>query len=341
MKSNLIITSTEGMSNFDWLNFRTKGLGASDVPAVLGFSEYESPMSKFDEKISLIPKRKFENLAMFLGKQAEDKNAEMWEYWDGTVEGMINNYYLGNKVRRCRRMNAYVQNPKYEWLFVSLDRVINKHVYKGKQYGEGSLELKNLSSYEAQKWEGGIPLKHLLQVQTQMAVCEFEYGELAVKLDDRNYTVYPFEKNKAICEQIIDQTHDFWQRVKQARQIQTQLFNAKQNFNQRLVEDLEGQLQQLEPEPTGDDSVSDFLSEKYKKALPISREGTPEQLQWAKEHVKAKEAFKQIEFRKNELENRLKVSMKNVEVLNFGKDGKVSWANTVKGNRIFRNQIKN
>ena len=117
---------------------------------------------------------------MFLGKQAEDKNAEMWEYWDGSVEGMIKNFYSGNKVRRCRRLNAYVQNPKYKWLFVSLDRVINKHTWKGVEFGEGTLELKNLSSYEADKWEGGIPLKHLLQVQTQMAVCEFDYGELAV-----------------------------------------------------------------------------------------------------------------------------------------------------------------
>lgn len=340
MKSNLIITSTEGMSNRDWLNFRTRGLGASDVPSVLGFSEYESPMSKFDEKISLTPKQKFENFAMFMGKKAEDVNAEMWEYWDGTVEGMMANFYSGKKIRRCRRMNAYVQNPKYEWLFVSLDRVINKHVYKGKQYGEGSLELKNLSSYEAEKWEGGIPLKHLLQVQTQMTVCEFEYGELAVKLDDRNYTVYPFEKNKSISEQIIDQTHDFWQRVQKARQIQTQLFNAKQNFNQRLVEDLEGQLQQLEPEPTGEDCVSDFLSEKYKKALPISREGTPEQLEWAKEHIKTKETLKQIENRKNELENRLKNSMKTVEVLSFGKEGKISWSNATNGSRIFRNKVQ-
>ena len=341
MKSSLIITPIEGWSNRQWLQFRTRGLGASDVPSVLGFSEYESPMSKFDEKISLTPKPKFENFAMFMGKRAESGNAEMWEYWDGSVEGMMANYYSGNKIRRCRRMNAYIQNPKYEWLFVSLDRVINKHVYKGKSFGEGSLELKNLSSYEAQKWEGGIPLKHLIQVQTQMAVCEFDYGELSVKLDDRDFTVYPFEKNKAICEQIIDQTHDFWfDRVIPARKIQTQLFNAKQNFNQRLVEELEAQLQELEPEPTGDDSVSDFLSAKYKKALPISREGTPEQLEWAKEHIKAKDALKQIEFRKNELENRLKNSMKEVEVLTFGKDGAVHWSNSVNGNRIFRNRIK-
>ena len=339
MNKNLIITPTTEMTNQAWLSFRTRGLGASDVPAVLGFSEYESPMSKFDEKTTLSPKPKFENLAMFLGKQAEDKNAEMWEYWDGSVEGMIKNFYSENKVRRCRRLNAYVQNPKYKWLFVSLDRVINKHTWKGVEFGEGTLELKNLSSYEADKWEGGIPLKHLLQVQTQMAVCEFDYGELAVKLDDRNYTVYQFEKNREICEQIINQNHDFWQRVEKAREIQTQIFVAKKDFNLRKVEDLEAQLQELEPEPTGDDCISDFLSEKYKKALPISREGTPEQLELAKKHSKAKEELKKAEFRKNELENKLKSSMKEVEVLTFGNLGKVSWSNSKKG-RIFKNGLK-
>ena len=340
MNKNLIITTTKSMNNKDWLQFRTRGLGASEIGAVLGFSEYCSPMQKFDEKITLIPKPRFENLSMFLGKQAEDKNAEMWEYWDGSVEGMISNYYSGTKVRRCRKINAYVQNPKYDWLFVSLDRIINKHTIKGKSFGEGALELKNLSSYEVQKWEEGIPTSHLLQVQTQMAVCEFEYGELAVKLDDRNYTVYPFEKNKAICEQIIDQTHDFWQRVKQARQIQTQLFNAKQNFNQRLVEDLEGQLQQLEPEPDGSDAVSDFLSAKYKKAISGERQGTSEELEWATKHAKKKAELKLVEQEVKEQENRLKNAMKEAEILNFGKEGKIHWANSTNGSRIFRNKIK-
>ena len=339
MKSSLTVISTEGMSNRDWLNFRTRGLGASDIGAVLGFSDYCSPMQKFDEKISLTPKSKFENLAMFLGKRAENLNAEMWEYWDGSIEGMMLNYYSGRKVRRCRRINAYVQNPKYDWLFVSLDRIINKHVDKGRSFGEGALELKNLSSYEVQKWEEGIPTSHLLQVQTQMLVCEFDYGELAVKQDDRNYTVYPFEKNKEICEQIVEQTHYFWQNVKEARKIQTQIFHAKQNFNQRLVEDLEYRLQELEPEPTGDDSVSDFLSEKYKKGVSGLRKGTPEELEWAKIHSQKKEEMKELEKNVREVENFLKNSMKEFEVIDFGKDGKVHWTNTKTG-RMFRNLIK-
>ena len=340
MNRNLIITSTEGMSNRDWLQFRTRGLGASDVPAVLNFCEYTSGMQKFDEKISLNPKPKFENFAMFMGKRAEDVNAEMWEYWDGTMEGMMANYYSGRKVRRCRRMNAYVQNPKYKWLFVSLDRVINKHINKRIEYGEGALELKNLSFYESEKWESGIPLKHLLQVQTQMLVCEFEYGELAIKLDDRNYEVYPFEKNKAICEQIIEQTHDFWLKVEEARKIQTQIFHAKNNFNLRLVEELEAKLQELEPEPDGSDALSEFLSEKYKKGTVAQREGTVQELEWAKTHIEKKEELKALSKQVKEAENKIKNSMKNVEVLNFGKQGKVHWSNTKTGSRVFRNKIK-
>lgn len=341
MNRNLIFTSTEGMSNRDWLQFRTRGLGASEIGAVLGFSEYCSPMQKFDEKTTLTPKPRFENLAMFLGKQAEEKNAEMWEYWDGSVEGMISNYYSGTKVRRCRKINGYVQNPKYPWLFVSFDRIINKHIFKGKKFGEGALELKNLSSYEVQKWEEGIPTTYLLQVQDQMLVGEFEYGELAVKQDDRSYIVYPFEKNKAICEQIIDQTHDFWyNRVVPARKIQTQIFNAKQNYNQRLVEDLEGQLQQLEPEPDGTDAVSDFLSYKYKKGLLPERTGTKEELKWALTHLEKKEALKIVQRELLEAENKIKYSMKEVEILNFGIEGKVYWSNTKTGSRIFRNKLK-
>ena len=339
MRSDLIVTTTEGMSHKDWLHFRTRGLGASDIGAVLGFSDYCSPMQKFDEKISLIPKPKFENLAMFLGKRAENLNAEMWEYWDGSVEGMMKNFYAGTKVRRCRRINAYIQNPKYDWLFVSLDRIINKHVDKGRSFGEGALELKNLSSYEVQKWEEGIPTSHLLQVQTQMLVCEFDYGELAVKQDDRNYTVYPFEKNKEICEQIVEQTQDFWQNVKEARKIQTQIFHAKQNFNQRLIEDLEYRLQELEPEPTGDDSVSDFLSEKYRKGVRGEREGNEIELLLAKTHAEKKAELKEVEHQLREAENKLKNSMKDTEVLNFGKEGKIYWTNTKIGNRVFRNKI--
>ena len=39
------------------------------------------------------------------------------------------------------------------------------------------------------------------------------------------------------------------------------------------------------------------------------------------------------------IQNKIKNSMKDVEVLNFGKDGKIFWTNSKTGSRIFRNKI--
>ena len=52
-----------------------------------------------------------------------------------------------------------------------------------------------------------------------------------------------------------------------------------------------------------------------------------------------KEEMKALEKNVREVENFLKNSMKEFEVLDFGKEGKVHWTNTKTG-RMFRNLIK-
>ena len=49
--------------------------------------------------------------------------------------------------------------------------------------------------------------------------------------------------------------------------------------------------------------------------------------------------MKALEKNVREVENFLKNSMKEFEILDFGKDGKVHWANSTNGNRVFRNKI--
>lgn len=116
------------MSQDDWLSYRYSGIGASEVGTIMGLDDYKSSIELYYEKIGQGSRYTLENLAMFLGKEQEDFIASIWQHWDGTVEGMIANYRAGKIVRRCQRVNAYVRNPKYPWLFVSLDRKINKHI---------------------------------------------------------------------------------------------------------------------------------------------------------------------------------------------------------------------
>lgn len=339
MNKNLILHSTVGMSREDWLKYRRTGIGASEVGTVMGLSPYKSSIQLFYEKIGEM-QEDVENIYTFMGKEQEDFIADLWQYWDPLEpsEGvMIQNYRAGKIVRKCQRVRAYVRNPQYPWLFVSLDRKINKHA--GRE--EGVLEIKTIGGYEANKWESGIPISHIVQVQQQILVCGVRYGEMAVLQDGRNYFVYPFDYNATICKQIIFKTRDFWERVVAARGVITRRFEAQRNFNMRVVQECDAELQRLEPEPDGTQAYANFLKQKYRIAVPGERSGNDQQLERARSHVKISEKIKKLEGQRLLLENQLKADLKDgADCLTFGDAGKVSWKADAGGNRRFVNRVK-
>lgn len=337
MKSHLKLVSTVNMSPEDWLRYRKRGIGASEIAAVMGLSQYKSSIELFYDKIGEELGYSTESIAAFLGHEQESLLAKMWEYWDGSKEGMIANYRSGNKVRRCQRVNAYVNNPNIPWLFVSLDRKINKHDDKE----EGTLELKTIGGYEADKWTEGIPPSHVVQVQTQMAVCEFEYGELATLRDNRDFYVLPFEHHPSIIENIIHTTKEFWDRVEEGRSIVTQRYEAQRTFRQKDVEELSAQLMQLEPPADGSDAYTSFMKKKYNIAEPGERLGTPEQLVIAQQHKIICNQIKTLEESRELFANQLRgVFRDQFDKLDFGDDGFVSWKGNKNGVRTFLNKVK-
>lgn len=338
MKSSLIISSTAGMTTEDWLMFRKRGIGASETGKIMGLSEYGSSMEVFQEKTGQGLDFRVENIAMFMGKYDEDKVADLWTYWEGTEESMIRNYQLKKRVRKMRRINAYVQNPRWPWLFVSLDRIINKA--SGRNGEEGTLELKTINGWNADKWIAGIPPEYLIQLQTQMGVCEFTHGELAILKDGRHFEVFPFEFMPHVFENIVHTTHEFWERVEKARMILTQRYEAQKNFNMKAVEELTAELHELEPEPDASRGFENFLKEKYTIGNAGERSGTIIELEAAKEHKKLKEQIKLIEANIRDKENYLKNQMREIEVLTFGEDGRVNWKNNKNGVRVFDNRVK-
>ena len=341
-QSKLIYTSTEGMSNEDWLRFRKRGIGASEVGAIMGLSQYKSNVELFYEKIGQGLGYTVENIRMYFGKEYENPIARMWEFWGGNEASLIENTRLNRKVRRMQRVKAYIQNPKYPHLFVSLDRRINKHIdpETGKERGNGALEIKTLSEWESKKWEAGVPPSHVVQVQTQLLVTGWDYGELAIQTDFGSFMVYPFEKHTGVCKEIVKQTTEFWKRVERARVLLTQQYEYQKNFNTRKVREVEAELQRLEPSPDASDGLANFLKEKYRNADATSeRLGTLEELAIAQEHAKYKEQQKKLNEKLQFCENSLKTSMKLIERLTFPQEGFVSWKNDASGSRRFVNKV--
>lgn len=335
MKSHLTLVSTLDMDRETWLAYRYSGLGASEVPPVLGWDDFMSSIELYYLKIGDTRRLDTENIYQFMGRQHEDLIADLWTYWDGDEESMITNCRAGNVVRKCTRVNAFVRNPKYPWLYVSLDRRINKH---GKR-DEGTLEIKNIGGWEMDKWEFGLPPKFLIQVNTQMAVCEFLYGELAMLEDGRRFHVLPFDVSDTIVGDIMKRTKEFWDRVVAGRKLVNEKYDAMLKYNQKRVQECEYEIDKLAPEPDGSPAYLDYLKKRFNNPSLHERRGLATELSIARRHLKLVEKIKAIEADKREAEAELKLCMKETQILDFGNDGRVYWTVQQKGGRVFRNKL--
>lgn len=366
----LILTSTVGMSREDWLSFRKPithvkelfpnlkfvqslkeyetlqeffageywkqfffpCIGGSEIASVKGLNPYKSVIELFYEKVGVKPTYDIDNVAMFWGRELEEQIAEKWQYWDGDPDTQIENYTKQNVIRRCRRLNAYVQNKKFPWIFISLDRVINKAA--GKE--EGSLECKTISGYAADMWENGIPPMYVAQLQTQLAVCGFDHGEIALLKDGRHFDVLPFDRSEGIINALVEASREFFELVKKGVALYALYLTCPDEAKRPY---LLAEIDKLAPEPDGSPAYEKYLNTRYKDE-GIELPGGLDELEAARDYMYYNRALKALEEEKTLASNKLKAFMKEANRIDFNENGYVSWKENAKGTRSISVKVK-
>ena len=74
-----ILVDTEGLSNEEWLKWRKKGLGGSDIAAILGISKWSSAIDIWLQKTNQKYDAVVENEAMTWGKILESVIREQFK----------------------------------------------------------------------------------------------------------------------------------------------------------------------------------------------------------------------------------------------------------------------
>lgn len=321
-----------------WEEFLFPVIGASEVATILGLNPYKSSIELFFEKSGPKQVFDFDNVAMFWGRELEEQIANKWQYWDGTPEGMIENFANKNILRKCRRLNAYVQNKQFPWLFVSLDRVINKTKTEQEVIDEGSLECKTISGFSANMWEGGIPIMYVAQLQAQLIACEFTFGEIAILKDGRYFEVYPFDRSQEIVDRIIKDSKEFFDIVKEgAANWLLHQFAPTDELKQIHY----ARIEEIAPEPDGSEAYKNYLSDTYKTDKGEGITGGIVELELAKEYKYFAARIKDFETLQLERSNKLKAVMKDSPKLDFGEAGSATWKVDGRGTRSFRVNVKN
>lgn len=185
-----------------WLEHRTKGVGGSDMSAILGISNYATPLDIWLSKTGRNNPEKLDSWAIRKGNSLE-KDLRQWfkdthpdmECYDGTNLSLTS--------RHCPHMLA------------SLDG----YLYDPATESFGVLECKTANSYRAQDWRDDdgnprIPDYYMAQVQHYLAVTGWQWGYVIADTSGVEPLIIRFERDEEDIAAIVNAAQNFWWFVK-------------------------------------------------------------------------------------------------------------------------------
>jgi len=192
------MTAAAEASREQWLAERKTGIGSSDAAAALGLDPYKTPLQLYREKRGEAePDDLSENKAIYFGTRLEDFIAA--EY---TIK-------TGHKLQRINQMLRSKTQP---FMLANIDR---------KRVGKPIVvELKTAGFWAAKKTEDWgeessdlVPVRYYMQVQHQIAVGDYEAGDLAVFIAGQDLRIYHIERDEDVIATMVTREAEFWQRI--------------------------------------------------------------------------------------------------------------------------------
>lgn len=319
----MIKHNTKGLTEQEWQNLRSKMVnqgmvGGSDASTLLGLNKYKSEINLYYQAIGINTLPNKMNGAMLHGKQLEKYVADCWQYFDGTEEGWVANTLADNKIKKYRRINSILINPKYPSLFANVDAKITAHPVYGKK--SGVLEVKTISGYSSDSYEAGIPPGYLIQLQHYLIVTGYKYGEIVYLKDGRDLGCLTFDADKELQDMIKEKAEAFQQRVRKARY--EMAMNAKSDMEREQIASY------FEPDADSTLAFNEFVSERHKaRDNEAVMQGSPEMQNFAEKFMQHNSEIKEAESHKMLYQNKLKQIMQNerASVMLLPSGGKITW----------------
>ncbi len=309
----------------EWLAFRERGLGASEIGTLMGVNSWKSPAELYYQKIGIIPQKVEENMPMFMGTILEQTVADIFEHWETDEPTMIKNFREGKKVRHLYEPTGYIVNPSFPHLFFSPDRLsISKDIRVRNntinlENVDAIAEIKTISGWSSKQWDGGIPPSYYLQLQTYMMGLGVPRGYLVVLEDGRNFKVHEFEADEEIISSIITVTEEFWKRVLLGRQA----VERGEDYDQ------------FAPPPDGTEAYAEYLNERFANPEDKTIVSTPDIDHHITRYLELGSELTALEEGKREHANFIKTYMGNNSMINSDV-AKVTWRPNKNGTRVFR-----
>jgi len=281
------LVCTEGLSKLEWLKWRQKGIGGSDIASVCGINQWKSSLALYYEKTEEIKEDGKDNIPAELGTFLEPFMKVRFEKWFKESEGVD---------IEVEKMPYILQHPTNPIALVNLDGIFLHPT--DKEYC--LTEYKTTAERFYKEWkDDDLPDYYYLQTQWALYITNLNFCYLPFLIGNRKFDVKLIERNEEVIKQIVEKADYFWN-----------------NFV----------IPKIPPAPSGDESSKETLSMMYPKEEAgkiISIEGG-EYLQALNKLEQLKLAKKEAELGIEEANQMFKAQMGNAEIAICG-EKKLTW----------------
>lgn len=185
-----IVVKTAELSREEWLKYRTKGIGGSDVSIIAGINPFKSVHQLWLEKT---------------GQMEPEQTDSDYAHFGTLLEPIVRKEFTARTGIKVRQKHMLLQSEEYPFMFADLDGVINEN-------GEMAIfEAKTASAYKQEVWEEGVPAPYILQVQHYMAVTGAKRTYIAALVGGNHFFYHVVERDEEMLGKIIAMEEYFWE----------------------------------------------------------------------------------------------------------------------------------
>lgn len=177
--------------------WRRNGIGASEAPAAVGLSPWDSP------------------LGLYLRKIGEGPSIEQNEAmrWGQLLEPVVLAEFERRSGRKLVETQARCQHADLPWLWATVDGLLDSP--------PEIVEAKTAGQWAADEWgEDGtdeIPEPYIVQTAVQLACSGVSVVHIPVLIAGQDYRCFRLERNEALITRVLELLTEFWQRVQERR----------------------------------------------------------------------------------------------------------------------------
>lgn len=184
------VVRTRDLTREEWLKYRTKGIGGSDVSVIAGISPFKSVYQLWLEKT---------------GQAQPEEGGSEYAHFGTILEPVVRREFMERTGMKVRQKHMLLQSEEYPFMFANLDGVI-------REGGELCIfEAKTASAYKQDVWEEGTPAPYILQVQHYMAVTGARKTYIAALVGGNRFFCHEIKRDEEMIGKIIALEKYFWE----------------------------------------------------------------------------------------------------------------------------------